>query len=426
MKRIIISIIMMFFILLSLTGIYAVTKDDIIGYVNSQSVCGDMGLFNSYKSTFTRLLKQKKLTNNQLASIYSYLQRSVGILNSKGVCRLSDLDKLTEKEKNSVYNNLMTGASIITNAPKLTFDERNHENNSSKIKQEENKEDANEAEKKGALSKEDKATSTNVVLNTETGTIDIYENGVLLDKISMFNSKMTYTGVNIQRIIIIIACMFIFTICFVVFIILYNRHTAKNRFVKNILVSVMIYTLGASVILIMFGTKLDSLKGAVNLISLKLSNEEYDIELNEDKTIKTYPSYGLNYGTLKVQRLGIERNIYFGDSADILSIGIGHSTWSEMPTEGGIVVLSGHNNKESLNNIKNIKTNDKITVDTTYAKCVYSVKETKILNDTEMDKLAKQDNKETLILYTCYPFDTYVYSEKRFVVFAILENIEWK
>ena len=53
------------------TNTFAVSKNDIVGYVNSQSVCGDTALFNTYKTTFIRLLKQKKLTQVQLDSIYS-------------------------------------------------------------------------------------------------------------------------------------------------------------------------------------------------------------------------------------------------------------------------------------------------------------------------------------------------------------------
>ena len=425
MKKIVISLIAIFLMAVAYMNSYATTKDDIIGYVNGQSVCGDTGLFNSYKATFTRLLKQKKLTDSELASVYSYLQKSVGILHSRGVCKLSDLDKLTEKEKNAVYNNLMAGASIITNAPKLTFDEKTLESENSNSKQDKNN-NKNVQSNESDSSKNNKNAVTSVILNTETDTMDIYENGVLVDKISMSSSKMTYTGINVRHVIITSVCITIFVFSLILFIKLYNRHTAKTRFVKNILVSLMIFSIGISFTLIIFGTKIDTLKGMLNLLTVNLSDEKYEIELNEDKTIKTYPSYGLNYGTLEIPSVKVEKNIYFGDSSDILSLGIGHSTWSDMPTEGGVVVFSGHNNKDTLNNIKDVKKQDKIVVDTTYAKCTYIVKSTDILNSSEVDKLVKKDNKETLVIYTCYPFDTYVYTEKRFVVFATLDSVEWK
>ena len=37
------------------TSAFAATKNDIISFVNAQSVCGDTGIFNTYKATFTRL-----------------------------------------------------------------------------------------------------------------------------------------------------------------------------------------------------------------------------------------------------------------------------------------------------------------------------------------------------------------------------------
>ena len=400
------------------SNVFGTTKDDIIGFVNSQSVCGDTALFNSYKSTFTRLLKQKKLSSSQLSQIYSYLQSSVGILNSKGVCKISDLSKLTEKEINSVKGSLYAGAGIITSAPTLTFEERENENNVSK--ESENKISDN-SKTQNNISKN--VTGTNIVINSETGTMDVYENGVLVDKLSMSGTKMTYTGFNKSYFVVISLSLVVFVISLLIFLKLYNIHKGKIRFVKNFLVSLMICSLVVSFTLIIFGAKLDELKAIVNLISLNASDEEYKVKLNEDKSINTYPSYGLNYGTLKIDKLGIEKNIYFGDSTDILNVGIGHSTWSSMPTENDVVVLSGHNNSANLQNLKNIEIGDKIVLDLSYAKCRYSVIKTEILKDTEIDRLKKQQNKETLILYTCYPFNSYVYSSDRFVTYSVLEEV---
>lgn len=412
-----ITCLMIFLNIFFFSSVIATTKNDIIGYVNSQSVCGDRALFNSYKSTFTRLLKQKKLSSAELSQIYSYLQGSVGILNSKGVCKVSDLSKLTEKEKNAVMGSLYAGAGIITSAPTLTFDEREAENNPNADK--ESKSDNSKSETN--ISKN--VTGTNIVINSETGTMDVYENGVLIDKLSMTQTKMTYTGFNQLHLVIIVLSIAIFVISLGIFLKLYNTHKGKIRFVKNILVSLMICSAVLSISLIIFGTKLDELKSIVSLISLNVSDDEYLVKLNDDKSINTYPSYGLNYGKLKIDRLDINKNIYFGDTSDILNIGIGHSTWSSMPTENDVIVLSGHNNNENLQNLKNIQVGDKIELDLSYAKCRYKVVKIELLNDTDIDKLKKQNNKETLILYTCYPFDSYVYTSKRFVTYSVLEQV---
>jgi len=163
-----------------------------------------------------------------------------------------------------------------------------------------------------------------------------------------------------------------------------------------------------------------------DLISISSNEQEIKVELNEDKSIKKYPSYASNYATLKIEKLNIKNNVYFGDITSILSLGIGHSTWSDMPTEGGAIVYSGHNRDTMLKNLKGINIGDEIVVDTSYATCRYEVRKTDILKDTETDKLTQLKNKETLILYTCYPFDTYVYTNQRFVVYSVLKEIKWK
>lgn len=409
------------------TNTFAVSKTDIIGYVNSQSVCGDTALFNTYKKTFTRLLKQKKLTDSELNTIYSYLQNSVGILNSKGVCKISDLGKLTEKEKGSVYNNLTTAAGIITNAPILQFGEEDEVVDNNNSTGGNTNTTNNKPSKDNENGKDlDNADGTQITINTQDNTMDIYENGVLVDKVSMSAQKMTYTGVNLTHVIIVALSIVVFVVCLLAFIKLSKNHTAKTRFVKNMLVSLMICSGILVVGFSIFGSKIDEVKSMVNLLRINTTDKEIQVELNADKSIKKYPSYASNYATLKIDKLDIENNVYYGDIASVLSIGIGHSTWSEMPTENGVVVYSGHNRTDMLNNLKYIKTGDKIIVDTSYATCTYEVRQTKILKEHETDKLTKLGSEETLILYTCYPFDAYVYTNERFVVYSVLKETKWK
>ncbi len=423
------------------TNTFAASKTDIIGYVNSQSVCGDTALFNTYKKTFTRLLKQKKLTQSELNTIYSYLQNSVGILNSKGVCKIADLGKLTEKEKSSVYSSLTTAAGIITNAPLLQFGEEdetvnnnensnnnNNNNNSStnNTNTSTNNDSNTNTDKSENNSDLDGNEGTKITINTQDNTMDIYENGVLVDKVSMSSQKMTYTGVNITHVIIIALSTVVFVICLLTFIKLAEKHTAKTRFYKNMLVSLMICSSILAVVFGMFGGKIDELKAMVNLLRINTTGKEIQVELNADKSIKKYPSYASNYATLKIDKLDIENKVFYGDIASVLSLGVGHSTWSEMPTEDGVVVYSGHNREDMLNNLKDISIGDRIIVDTSYATCTYEVSQTKILKDYETDKLTKRGNNETLILYTCYPFDTYVYTNERFVVYSVLKETKWK
>lgn len=414
------------------TNTFAVSKSDIIGYVNSQSVCGDTALFNTYKTTFTRLLKQKKLTGDELNTIYSYLQNSVGVLNSKGVCKIADLGKLTASEKNAVYNNLTTAAGIITSAPMLQFGEEDGNNTNNNVTTDTNvnnnsnsntNTNNNTNENKDIVGNDE---GTKVTINTQDNTMDIYENGVLVDKVSMSSQKMTYTGVNVVHVLIVVVSIVLFVFGLTMFILLSKKHTAKTRFVKNMLMSLMICSALVGLSVSIFGSKMDSVQAIIDLVSINSSEQEIKVELNEDKSIKKYPSYASNYATLRIKDFGVQNNVYFGDITSILSLGIGHSTWSNMPTEGGVVVYSGHNREDMLNNLKDIAKGDEIIVDTSYATCTYVVRKTDILKDTETDKLTKIEDEETLILYTCYPFDTYVYTNERFVVYSVLKEIKWK
>lgn len=418
LKKLLSIVIVIFISAVLCTSTFAATKQDILSFVNSQAVCGDTSLFNSYKSTFTRLLKQKKLSSTELDTIYSYLNTAVGILNSKGVCKVSDVSKLTKSERDTVYNSLYAGAGIITSAPNdnaldevVTKPSGGNQNNSTETE---------------TTNKPTTQEGTKVTINTQDNTMDIYENGILVDKVSMSSTKMTYTGPNVMYVIISIICVIVFIATLIPIVILRNKHSGKLRCVKNILTSFMICSITIAVVIIFFGGYIDKIKGIINLVSVTSSTEKIDISLNEDKTIKIYPSYGKNYATLSVPSIGIKSDVYFGDAKELLSLGIGHTTSSHLPTEGDVIIYSGHNKNEVLGNLKNIKLNDEIIIDTNYAICKYKVQRTEILKDTDTDKLTKLDDNETLVLYTCYPFDTYVYTNERFVVFSTLESIEWK
>lgn len=405
MKKLL-SIILIFMCAIVLDNTYAVTKDDIINFADSQQVCGDYGVFNSYKSTFTRLLSQKNLTQSELDSIYSYLQSAVGILNNKGVCKIADVSKLTKEEKSNVLGSLYAGAGIITNAPNLAYEE------------------SNDIESGNAKDSPVENSKNNVSINTEEKTIDIYENGVLIDKVSMSDTKMTYTGntptyIGYTLLVVLIGALS------VILIIAFRKHQ-KLKWLKNILVSIAISCFAVVGIYLLLYEKVDMVISAVNLMKFNTSDKTIKVELDETKKIIRYPSIGAKYASLNIPSLDILCDVTYGDTTDILNVSLAHSTWGGLPTEGEVVIYSGHNKEDMLGELQNIKLKEKIIVDTDYAKCTYVVEKTDVLKDTQVDKLVKMDDKETLIIYTCYPNNSYVYTDKRFVVYAVLDSVEWK
>lgn len=390
-------------------NIFAATKQDIIDFAKSQDVCDSKtsAIFNSYRNTFTRLVRQKALTNTQCEQIMTYLKDSVGILNSKGICSLSDLNKLTTAERDTIYYSLTSGANIIINAPTEGFEADNN------TKNENGNTDSNVVE-----------GTSGININKTDGTIDVYENGILIDKIQNEQQKLTYTGPNKMNIVIICAAI-LFIISLAIFLSIYKKHTSNLRCIKNILISVEMMSALTIVFAFIIRPRVNTLDNVVEMLNLKPTENVKSLTVTQDKTI-IYPSYGYVYGKLYSEDLGIEVDIAFGDSSDILSKSAGTASWSSLPTEGKNIIISAHNSTEMFAGLENVSENDVIVLDTTYAKCVYKVYDTQIVLDTDVDKVDIKSDVETLVLYTCYPFSEYIYSDKRFVVYSKLESIEWK
>ncbi len=149
--------------------------------------------------------------------------------------------------------------------------------------------------------------------------------------------------------------------------------------------------------------------------------EEVSLDLTT-KNLAVYPEYGSKYAELSIPSLNIKKDVYYGDSMRVLKKGIGHTMGSFFPGEGGSILYMGHNTSNMLRNLGNINLNDKIIVTTNYGTYTYSVYETKIIEDTDLNEVPIKRDKEILMLYTCYPFTTIVYTKYRFVVYATLDN----
>jgi len=119
------------------------------------------------------------------------------------------------------------------------------------------------------------------------------------------------------------------------------------------------------------------------------------------KRLINYPTYGSKYGVIKIPSINRELSLYYGDNLKILRYGVGHYAGSYFPGEGGSIVLAAHNNPGYFDVLPKIKKGDKIT-----------------------DAFPVQDEKELLILYTCYPIDPSIVGRRtqRFVVYAYRED----
>ena len=191
------------------------------------------------------------------------------------------------------------------------------------------------------------------------------------------------------------------------------KATVINVMVALLIVIILIFSLN-----IIIGQKKDFIMKLINTISIK-KEEKVEIEtVIEDNKLKNYPEYGTSYATINIPKININLPVYYGDTMEILKKGVGHSSGSYFPGEGGSIVYMGHNSKKVFRNFSKIEKGDLINIKTDYGDFSYKVYDTKIVEETDINALPIQDNKEILMIYTCYPFNNIGYATQRYVVYA--------
>jgi LPXTG-site transpeptidase (sortase) family protein len=191
----------------------------------------------------------------------------------------------------------------------------------------------------------------------------------------------------------------------------------------NIIVSFIITFVIIFVIRLLFGAKIDETISLVNKISI--NTEEKQIEptiINSENKIENYPEYGTQYATIEIPKINVNLPVYFGDTLEILKKGVGHSSGSYFPGEGGSIIYMGHNAANTFRRFSELEIGNEITVKTTYGEYKYKIYDLQLINETDIDKLPIQKEKEILMVYTCYPFNNIGYATQRYVVYAELEK----
>lgn len=161
---------------------------------------------------------------------------------------------------------------------------------------------------------------------------------------------------------------------------------------------------------------------ATNLIDLitvrndKIQNESKPV-LNNNK-LDNKPLEGARYGILTIDSIDLEMSVYYGQSYTVLKGGLGHDTSSYFPGEGGSVIYMGHNFKGFLDRLPEVQNGDLISLETDYGTFEYTVYDSQIVLETEVEKVPIQDESEILMIYTCYPINNIGHAYKRYVVYA--------
>ena len=194
--------------------------------------------------------------------------------------------------------------------------------------------------------------------------------------------------------------------------------------ILNIIVALLIITIILFAVFMVFGAKIEETVSMASKITIDIDKKEEikPIEIDSENRLKNYPEYGTKYATIEIPKIDVDLPVYFGDTLEVLKKGVGHSSGSYFPGEGGSIIYMGHNAKNIFRRFSEIQVGDEITIKANYGTYQYKIYDTKLIKETDIDELPIQKEKEILMIYTCYPFNNIGYASKRFVVYAELEN----
>lgn len=208
------------------------------------------------------------------------------------------------------------------------------------------------------------------------------------------------------------------------------RSNNSKRIAPYIFMPLLFIILGFIVLLISGKPVVDMIKSYGNMIITKGApgyGNEFDSELSKIEMNKKsifdaiqiqVPALETHYGNLYCERVELEAPIYYGDSDTVLSYGVGQYTASGLPGEGKPILIGGHDGTYFAP-LEYIEIGDVVTIETNYGQFEYKVAATRIADALEADAYDLSQEKEQLILYTCYPFNQLLKdSSERFFVYC--------
>ena len=193
--------------------------------------------------------------------------------------------------------------------------------------------------------------------------------------------------------------------------------------ILNIIVALLITGIVLIVVYFFFGARIKETISLADKITIDTSEKEVKkTKITKDRVIKNYPEYGTKYARIKIPKIDVDLPVYFGDTLEVLKKGVGHSSGSYFPGEGGSIIYMGHNSKKVFRRFSELQIGNKITVEATYGTYNYKIYDMKLIKETDLDQLPIQKEKEILMVYTCYPFNNIGYATQRYVVYAKLQK----
>ena len=198
-----------------------------------------------------------------------------------------------------------------------------------------------------------------------------------------------------------------------------NNNTILKATITNIIVAFVYVIVIVSVIALIFSPQISKAISVINTITVK--SEEKEAKNVKIDLVHNKLEYGTKYGNLIIEDLGVDLPLYYGDDLSILRYGVGQSFGSYFPGEGGSIVCMAHNTNGFLRKLPEIELGTKININTVYGDYTYTVYETKVVPQDDLEAAFVQDEKEILILYTCYPVNSIGHATQRFMTYSSLD-----
>ena len=193
--------------------------------------------------------------------------------------------------------------------------------------------------------------------------------------------------------------------------------------IKYLIVALLITIVIVMGIYLLFGQEVNETLSIASKVAIDIENKKVEeTTMSEDNKIQNYPEYGTQYASIEIPRINVNLPVYFGDTLEVLKKGVGHSSGSYFPGEGGSIIYMGHNSKNMFRRFSELQLGDEIKVTTSYGEYTYKIYDMQLINEKDVDKLPIQKEKEILMVYTCYPFNNIGYATQRYVVYAELEK----
>lgn len=146
---------------------------------------------------------------------------------------------------------------------------------------------------------------------------------------------------------------------------------------------------------------------------------EEDVNLPTEGAVENNGSVSLadQYGTIEIPSVNINVPLMYGATDQALYYGAGQRVQSAKPGYGKPVMIGGHT-IPYFKNLGIINNGDIITIRTYYGIFQYQVTGTAVAGDTDGSAYDLTQNKEQLILFTCYPLDGVGTKDERLFVYA--------